>query len=91
VAIARALITDPPILILDESTGGLDPVSEAQVLEQLLAHRQGKTTILITHRPSVINRSDWVVLLHQGRLQLQGPLDILRSTPGDHLKFLTPL
>jgi ATP-binding cassette, subfamily C, bacterial len=89
-AIARALITDPPILILDESTGGLDPVSEALVLDQILAHRQGKTTILITHRPSVINRSDWVVLLRQGRLQLQGPLDVLRSTPGEHLKFLTP-
>jgi len=50
-AIARAIVTDPPILILDESTGGLDPVSEAQVLDQLFEHRQGKTTILITHRP----------------------------------------
>lgn len=89
-AIARAIVTDPPILILDESTGGLDPVSESQVLEQLLAHRQGKTTILITHRPSVINRSDWVVLLRQGHLQLQGALSDLRSTPGDHLKFLNP-
>lgn len=88
-AIARAIVTDPPVLILDESTGGLDPVSEAQVLEQLLGHRQGKTTILITHRPSVINTADWVVLLHQGQLQRQGSLEDLRSTPGDHLRFLT--
>ena len=50
-AIARAIVNDPPILILDESTGALDPVSEAQVLENLLDHRQGKTTILISHRP----------------------------------------
>lgn len=89
-AIARAIVTDPPILILDESTGGLDPVSESQVLERLLSHRQGKTTIMITHRPSVINRSDWVVLLEQGKLKCQGALSALRSVPGDHLKFLSP-
>ncbi|WP_427161192.1 peptidase domain-containing ABC transporter [Aliinostoc sp. HNIBRCY26] len=78
-AIARAIVTDPPILILDESTGGLDPVSEAQVLEQLLTHRQGKTTILISHRPRVINRADWIVLLEQGRLKLQGSLEGIRD------------
>ncbi|AFZ23953.1 bacteriocin-processing peptidase [Cylindrospermum stagnale PCC 7417] len=89
-AIARAIVTDPPILILDESTGGLDPVSEAQVLDQLFKHRRGKTTILITHRPRVINRADWVVLLDQGRLKLQGYLEDLRAKPGDHLDFLIP-
>ena len=89
-AIARAIVTDPPILILDESTAGLDPVSEAQVLNRLLAHRQGKTTILISHRPRVINRADWIVLLEQGKLKLQGSLENLRSKPGDHLDFLIP-
>ncbi|MDZ8053120.1 MAG: peptidase domain-containing ABC transporter [Aulosira sp. ZfuVER01] len=89
-AIARAIVTEPPILILDESTGGLDPVSEAQVLEQLFKHRQGKTTILITHRPKVINRADWIVLLEHGKLKLQGSLKDLRSKPGDHLDFLIP-
>ncbi|MBD2346492.1 peptidase domain-containing ABC transporter [Anabaena subtropica] len=89
-AIARAIITEPPILILDESTGGLDPVSEAQVLEQLLQHRQGKTTILISHRPKVISRADWIVLLEQGRLKLQGSLQDLRTQTGEHLDFLIP-
>jgi ATP-binding cassette, subfamily C, bacterial len=89
-AIARAIVSDPPILIMDESTASLDPVSEAQILERLLAHRQGKTTILITHRPRVINYCDWVVLLEQGRLKLQGARLELQSVPGDHLKFLTP-
>jgi ABC-type bacteriocin/lantibiotic exporter with double-glycine peptidase domain len=74
---------------LDESTAGLDPVSEFQVLEQLLYHRQGKTTILITHRPSVIKRADWVVLLDKGQLKIQGTLADLYSVPGDHLKFLS--
>ena len=89
-AIARAIVTDPAILILDESTGGLDPVSEAQVLDQLFEHRQGKTTILITHRPKVINRADWIVLIDQGRLKLQGSLQDLRTKSGDHLDFLIP-
>ena len=89
-AIARAIITDPAILILDESTGGLDPVSEAQVLDQLFQHRQGKTTILITHRPKVINRADWIVLIDQGRLKLVGSLEDLRSKTGDHLDFVIP-
>jgi len=89
-AIARAIVTDPPILILDESTGGLDPVSEAQVLDQLFQHRRGKTTILITHRPKVVNRADWIVLLDAGKLKLQGSLEDLYSKPGDHLDFLIP-
>jgi ATP-binding cassette subfamily C protein len=89
-ALARAIVNDPPILILDESTAGLDPESEEQVLDQLLSHRQGKTTIIISHRPRVINRADWIVLLEQGKLKLQGSLSELRSIPGNHLKFFTP-
>jgi ABC-type bacteriocin/lantibiotic exporter with double-glycine peptidase domain len=87
-AIARALVTNPPILILDESTGALDPVSEAQLLDRLLHHRQSKTTILISHRPKVIQRADWIVMLDQGRLKIQGtPADLRRQT-GAHLDFL---
>ncbi|PMB45671.1 ABC transporter ATP-binding protein [Fischerella thermalis CCMEE 5330] len=89
-AIARAIVNDPPILILDESTAGLDPVSEAQVLDKLLQHRRGKTTILISHRPRVISRADWIVFLEQGRLKLQGSVEELSSIAGDHLDFLTP-
>ncbi|MFN6541318.1 MAG: peptidase domain-containing ABC transporter [Nostoc sp. EkiNYC01] len=89
-AIARAIVTDPPVLILDESTGGLDPVSEAQVLDKLFKHRWGKTTILITHRPKVVNRADWIVLLDRGKLKLQGSLEELRTKPGDHIDFFIP-
>lgn len=89
-AIARAIIADPSILILDESTSGLDPVSEAQVLDRLLKHRQGKTTILISHRPKVINRADWIVLLEEGRLKIQGSLDELRTKSREYLDFVNP-
>ncbi|HEY9800281.1 MAG TPA: peptidase domain-containing ABC transporter [Leptolyngbyaceae cyanobacterium] len=87
-AIARAIVTEPPILILDESTGGLDPVSESLVLAQLLQHRRDKTTILISHRPQVISRADWIVFLEQGRLKMQGSLQDLRTKAGEHLDFL---
>jgi ATP-binding cassette subfamily C protein len=89
-AVARAIVNDPPVLILDESTAGLDPTSEAQMLEKLLFYRQGKTTILISHRPRVIERADWIVLLDQGKLKMQGSPEELRSQPGEHLDFLNP-
>jgi ABC-type bacteriocin/lantibiotic exporter with double-glycine peptidase domain len=87
-AIARAIATDPPILILDESTGALDPVSESILLGKLLHHRQGKTTILISHRPKVIGRADWIVLLEEGKLTIQGTPEELRQISGNHLDFL---
>lgn len=87
-AIARALVQNPPILILDESTAGLDPLSEAQVLDTLLTQRQGKTTILISHRPQVIKLADWVVFLEEGALIQQGRPTELRSQLGAHLDFL---
>ena len=87
-AIARALISDPPVLILDESTGALDPISETQVLDQLIAHRQGRTTVLISHRPGVIRRADWIARLENGELKLTGtPADLIQIA-GDHLAFL---
>ncbi|MDB9367608.1 peptidase domain-containing ABC transporter [Nodularia spumigena CS-586/05] len=89
-AIARGIVTNPPILILDESTAGLDPVSESLVLDQLLAYRQHKTTILISHRPRVIKRADWIVLLGNGQLKLQGTPSELLNIPGEHLDFLIP-
>lgn len=87
-AMARAILEQPPILILDESTAGLDPVSESQVLSTLLAHRQGKTTILISHRPKVIKLAGWIVFLENGQLKLQGTSDDLHTQIGDHLEFL---
>ncbi|MBD3884734.1 peptidase domain-containing ABC transporter [Phormidium tenue FACHB-886] len=89
-AIARAILTDPPVLVLDESTGALDPVTEAEVLDTLLAHRQGKTTIMISHRPRVIQRADWIVLLNQGELKQTGTPEMLSQLPGEHLNFLNP-
>ncbi|MBW4682794.1 MAG: peptidase domain-containing ABC transporter [Microcoleus vaginatus WJT46-NPBG5] len=89
-AIARAIVNDPPVLILDESTAGLDPVSEAEVLDRLLSYRQDKTTITISHRPRVIERAEWIVFIENGQLKLQGSVEDLRKLPGNHINFLTP-
>ena len=89
-ALARAILTSPPILILDESTGALDPSTENRVLENILAARQGKTTILISHRPRVVLRADLVVYLDRGELKLVGTPAALSRIPGDHLDFLNP-
>ena len=89
-AIARAIVNNPPVLILDEATSGLDPIGEFEVLERLFAARKGKTTILITHRPAVVDRAEWVVLMNKGKLVVQGPLSELRQAPGEYLKFFLP-
>jgi ATP-binding cassette, subfamily C, bacterial len=89
-ALARAIINNPSILILDESTGALDPALEAKVLDKLLFYRRGKTTIIISHRPRVIMRADWLILLNKGQLQLQGNPQDLQQLEGEHLQFLIP-
>jgi ATP-binding cassette, subfamily C, bacterial len=89
-ALARAIVRNPPVLILDESTSGLDPYCEAQVLDRLLAYRRGKTTILISHRPQVVIKADWLVFLEQGQLKMVGTVANFQSQPGEHLNFITP-
>ncbi|MBD2196989.1 MULTISPECIES: peptidase domain-containing ABC transporter [Calothrix] len=89
-ALARAIVTDPPILILDESTSALDPILEAQVLDKLLYYRQGKTTIIISHRPRVIMRADFIIMLDKGELKTKGIPTDLQAQAGEHLDFLIP-
>lgn len=89
-ALARAILTSPPILILDESTGALDPSTENQVLGNVLAARQNKMTILISHRPRVVLRADLVVYLDRGELKLVDTPVALSRIAGDHLDFLQP-
>jgi len=70
-ALARVLASDPPILFLDESTSALDPVLESRLMDRLLEHRKGRTTVLVSHRPAVIMRADWIIFMDRGRIRQQ--------------------
>jgi ABC-type multidrug transport system fused ATPase/permease subunit len=71
-SIARALLKDAPILILDEPTSSLDAISEAAVFDALRRLRQSRTTIVIAHRLSTIRDADRILVLHEGRIMAQG-------------------
>ena len=67
VAIARALANDPDILLMDEPTGNLDSVAEAEVLDLLQAlHRQGKTVVVVTHSDEVAKRAEFLIRIKDG-------------------------
>ena len=85
IAIARALYRDPEILILDEATSSLDPVSEQKVQQALLWFKQqGKTIVIIAHRLSTIKNCDEILVLQNGRLVEQGEHDILINQDGHY-------
>lgn len=75
VAIARALLYDPPILILDEPTASMDPASENRLRKRLQDVCVNKTTILITHKGSMLGLVDKLILMDRGRLVDYGPKD----------------
>ena len=76
-AIARAFLADPAVLVLDEATGALDPATEAQVAAGYEAVMRGRTTIIITHRLELARRADRVVVLERGRIVEEGTADAL--------------
>lgn len=75
VAIARSLLYDPPILILDEPTAAMDPASENRLKKRLQDLCQNKTTILITHKGSMLALVDKLILIDRGRLVAYGEKD----------------
>lgn len=87
-AIARALVLKPAILILDESTSALDPTSEAELLQKLVLHRQGHTTVVISHRSSINRIVDWVTVINDGKANIAGSPAYLLSQKGEHRQFL---
>ena len=68
IAIARALLKDAPILVLDEATSSLDSKSEAMVQEALERLMKGRTTLIIAHRLSTIQHVDEIITLQNGRV-----------------------
>lgn len=72
IALARALITDPEILILDDAMSAVDARTEAHIIDAIREERRGRTTLIATHRLSAIEHADWIVVLDEGRIVEEG-------------------
>jgi subfamily B ATP-binding cassette protein MsbA len=84
IAIARALLKDAPILILDEATASLDNRSEREVQEALERLEQGRTTIVVAHRLSTVRTADMIVVLSEGQIVETGTHDQLLERGGEY-------
>jgi subfamily B ATP-binding cassette protein MsbA len=86
-AIARALLKDPPILILDEATSSLDAESEHLIQEALADLRRGRTTLVIAHRLSTVRSADRILVIDQGRIAESGTHEELCRRDGLYRKL----
>jgi ATP-binding cassette subfamily B protein len=79
-ALARAFLTDPPILVLDDSTSAIDSATEDRIQRAIYTAARGRTTLMITHRLSQIRWADLILVLRKGRLAAMGNHDELMRT-----------
>jgi subfamily B ATP-binding cassette protein MsbA len=87
ISIARALLKDAPILILDEATSSLDSESEKQVQQALMNLIRDRTTFVIAHRISTIRNADTIIVLENGKIVESGNHDRLMAQRGRYCRF----
>jgi ATP-binding cassette subfamily B protein len=83
-AVARAFLTDPQLLLLDEPTSAVEPESEALIVDAIERLMQGRTTLVVSHRLSLARTADRVIVIAGGRIAEQGPPDQLLADPDSH-------
>ena len=88
IAIARAILADPRVLVLDDATSAVDPTKEHEIRDALGEVMQGRTTIVIAHRPATIALAHRVVLLDEGRIIAEGTHDDLLATNARYREVL---
>jgi ATP-binding cassette subfamily B protein len=89
IAIARALLTDPRILILDDSTSAIDSRTEDEIQKAIRNASLNRTTFIITHRLSQIRWADWILVLKKGELVAQGTHEELMETSEEYRKIFS--
>ena len=88
IAIARALLKDPPILILDEATSALDSITEASVQRALQVLMRGRTTFVIAHRLSTVRSADFILVFSRGKIVERGTHQILIQHNGPYAQLV---
>ncbi|MCE9613477.1 MAG: ABC transporter ATP-binding protein/permease [Lentisphaerae bacterium] len=83
-AIARAILLEPSILILDDPTAAIDPGTEEEILVAMEQAMQGRTTFLVTHRLSTLRRADWILVLADGQIVESGTHADLMQRQGEY-------
>ena len=90
IALARAILKDAPVLVLDEATAAVDNDTEAAIQRSLAQITQQRTTVVIAHRLSTVRHADWIVVMDQGRIVEQGCHDSLVAQGGICLLYTSP-
>lgn len=88
ISIARAIMKDAPIIILDEATANVDPENEAELQKAIDALTQGKTIIMIAHRLKTVKNADQIIVINQGKISQQGTHDELIRQSGIYADFV---
>ena len=88
-AIARAAVADPPVMILDEATSSIDTRTEAQIQKGMDALMEGRTVFVIAHRLSTVRNADCIVVIEGGRIQEKGSHAELLEQQGRYYQLYT--
>ena len=88
ISIARAIMKDSPIIILDEATANVDPENEEELIKAIEALTKEKTVIMIAHRLKTVRHADQIIVVEQGKIKEQGRHEDLMKQEGTYKNFI---